>query len=126
MSKELELLKLLKPKEEDCFCDCVPDEKDEAYELLKKALTPPTADEVCEALRKYATNYNNVVYEENSFILKSDKPYSDCVVATKMEFPETKIDKKKIIIPYYLPAYLVEMIGKFYKGEKDEYLQDLL
>lgn len=63
MKKELEALEYLKPFRWE-------DKKEkEAYELLKKALIPPTAEEVCKALSEYYGK--TVVFKNNVFWYKT-------------------------------------------------------
>lgn len=98
--------------------DCYNDEphewtkkETEAYELLKKALTPPTSDEVCEALSEhyrqpisYTNNgYKNGFHTENQFIIV----YRDGkIIFTNREY----------FAHDYQPS-TATLIGRFYENE---------
>ena len=64
-------------------------------EYIKKALTPPTADEVCKALSEYLKR--NVYYEDGMFKVHSDV-YGEIVDLNT------------------LPPHLITLIGRFYEG----------
>jgi hypothetical protein len=109
--KELEALEIVS---QDYYMDAK-GEKEwlEAYELLKKTLTPPTADEVCEALNQYFDNTLDIFYSgsENGFVYTSNSTKAHWVVYK---------NGRVISFNFDLPAYLVEMIGKFYKGLQND------
>ncbi len=88
-------------------------EMHEAYELLKKAITRPTADEVCKALNDYFDNTLDIFYseDENAFVYTSNNTKPHWVVYK---------DGRVISFNFDLPAYLVEMIGNFYGAQKNE------
>ena len=99
MSKELEALrkKILK----NCRCDI----KCLEYDNLLKALTPPTEEEVCEALSKYLCN--KVIYDGNIFRYKNEKIYAI-------------MDKEQYGVDYCindLPMNLITMIGRFFESK---------
>lgn len=85
------------------------------YNLLLKALTPPTADEVCKALSKWVKgnipdiwNYK-VYYDTGGFHYYNNCDFEEYLVEYE------RIDKA-ITLSVFLPPHLVEMIGKFYES----------
>ena len=116
MSKELEALERLFSNldkymgyydEQDCH---VENGGELDYDLVKKALTPPTADEVCKALSDYfGFNY----YYQDEFFYKSDG--NKYVYLLKVSgFTEIQL------YDGHLPPRLVTLIGRFYEGLEDE------
>lgn len=85
-----------------------------AFKVVKEALTPPTADEVCKALSEYysKTNYK-VVYSivDKSFRVK-DNYLNHFDIAIKND--------TGIMFGYNLtlPPHLITLIGRFYEDEK--------
>ena len=76
----------------------------EWHGILKQALTPPTAEEVCEALREHYKHY--VCYSEvsNEFMFEDSE----------------KITRHGIYgyqVVVYMPPHLITLIGRFYEGE---------
>ena len=69
------------------------------YETLKKALTPPTQEEVCAKLSEYLGE--EVIYVANEFVYMK-------------RITTFGIYGYKINI--YLPPHLITLIGKFYEG----------
>jgi hypothetical protein len=107
MSKELEALKGLaqfiieNDDNTDCSASAI-----EWHNIIKKALTPPTAEEVCEALEKYV-EYGEVKYDHNEFFIYQDKKrYSISNYAYKNQYQ----------VYAYLPPHLITLIGRFYEG----------
>ena len=75
---------------------------------LKKYLTPPTADEVCEALSEYfGFNY----YYQDKFFYKSN--------GIKYIYP-LKVSGFTEIQLYdgHLPPHLITLIGRFYEAQQ--------
>ena len=102
MSKELEALEVI--KEWSGVRDI--DISDlEHYKYLEKALTPPTADEVCEALSEY---YGKEVIYEKQF-KEFRKGFR--VVA----YPRENIYNEYDLLG--IPPHLITLIGRFYEGE---------
>ena len=104
MNKELEALrkKILK----NCRCDI----KCLEYDNLLKALTPPTQEEVCEAIKnymhpntRYCVNYNQ---SEKAF-----KGTFGVIVSLG-----SHLGTPHIIYETALPPYLNIIIGRFYEG----------
>lgn len=81
------------------------DFKDMQYErsLVIKALTPPTADEVCETLKEYLKR--DCYYDEKRKYFGDE----DLIIICLM--PEDKL-----YIAYMLPSHIITMIGKFYES----------
>ena len=74
--------------------------KDQAYEDLKQAITPPSSDEVCKALSEYLEIDVELVYR--SFVGDDDICYQG--------------EDNLIIFNYDLPPHLITLIGRFYVG----------
>ena len=92
MSKELEALEYLKPfRWEDKMAK-------EAYETIKKSLTPTTSDEVCKALSEHLGC--DVTYGDYGFTM--DKDTSIRELANDKRFD------------------LITLIGRFYGGVGEE------
>ena len=90
-------------------------------DAIRKALTPPTEQEVCEALGEYYDT--KVYYEEQEFgtsfylgKVKKDMNGKECTV------------KRTIVVSYEgeigwnasLPPHLITLIGRFYEGKVKE------
>ena len=87
---------------------------DAQFELIRKALTPQTAEEVCEALSEYFGF--EVVYEGLGFFPKERLSYIYRVVAMVdgcIDFADP------------LPPHLVDLIGGFYEGVEYERKQQI-
>ena len=77
------------------------------FKLIQQALTPPTEEEVCEALSEY---YGfEVMYKGGDFFPKERLSNLYCVVA----MVDGCID-----FAYPLPPHLITLIGRFYEGVK--------
>ena len=88
----------------------------EAIRLLKKALTPPTSDEVCKALSEYLDRQvlkdvdDNFYYSEHRQIGVVD----EIVCGYGWEH-----EHKTITFEFDLPPHLITLIGRFYQGVKE-------
>jgi hypothetical protein len=84
-------------------------EPKEAYDLLVKALTPPTADEVCGAIQRF---YGGTIkYEKVSFNLYG---YSNApITLVRLNDGELLFHSK-----YTLRPHLITLIGRFYEVGK--------
>ena len=108
MNKELEALKELTNYQ------CITTEYfNTLVETLEKALTPPTAEEVCDELSKLIGNayYENKIFYENELKIEEI-----CYLARDM-------GKNIDIIRfnnYSLPPHIITMIGRFYEGLENE------
>ena len=103
MNKELEALR------EKVFKVCKCDIQCEEYDKLVKALTPPTADEVCKALGERFDS--DVMFDGEAFVLNhGDNTMAYCY----------KSLGDTIKINYALPPHLITMIGKFYESLEGE------
>jgi hypothetical protein len=71
------------------------------YSIVKQALTPPTADEVCEALSEWTEQ--DVTYIERVSAFFADKR-----IATYHN------ENVGCVIHCNLPPHLIELIGRFY------------
>jgi len=73
-----------------------------------KALTPPTEQEVCEALSEYSNK--KVYYENGKFEVGKYEP-SICYLQE---------DNIVWFNWFKLPPHIITMIGRFYEGKKNE------
>ena len=137
MSKELEALNKIKHasltvEKHDATSGSItiiPIVNTEEYETIKSYLTPPTADEVCEALSEWygaevKHDYHqhddiNEVYMHDQFYfrqIKTDidgKPYAiHKSIAIGSE--------SRLSFNAYLPPHLITLIGRFYEGLEEE------
>jgi hypothetical protein len=90
-------------------------ESTEMYDILLKALTPPTADEVCKALSKYLqTIYGKVViyYENKNFGMEIQHSVDEITSHELVSLLNDNI----IYIGENLPPHLITLIGRFYEG----------
>ena len=112
MNKELEVaIKIIKDETlYDSSNNRCPYVKDlPQWKIIEQALTPPTEEEVCEALSEY---YGfEVVHEGLDFIPKIEHDYYYEVVS---------VADNRIVFTAPLPPHLVTMIGRFYEGLNDE------
>jgi hypothetical protein len=73
----------------------------EEYSILKKALTPPTQEEVCEALSDWYRE--KIIFQDNMFVLKRSK--ISVIQLDFRGFPQFKLNlpiriSKKVILFY--------------------------
>lgn len=80
----------------------------DAERLLKKALTPPTADEVIKALSEYCGK--KVIFKENVFWYKTII-YDNEQWVRDVSLKDLSKDNR---------GDLITMIGKFYESSEDE------
>lgn len=105
MSKELEALKLLEIEYNKLGYTIDIDSVD-VIDLLRRSLTPPTADEVCKALSEYLDK--NVEYF-NIFGFVCDEKVIICL------FPNNILSFND-----NYPPHIYSIVGRFYEGlEKD-------
>lgn len=95
-------------------------------DTLEKALTPPTEEEVCEALSEYygvEVKHNNYEHDDINESFMRDAFYK---VRIKEDMDGTKYKVKHDIVAggkdglsfnAWLPAHLITLIGKFYENE---------
>lgn len=88
------------------------------YFIIRQALTPPTAEEVCKALSehikgRFIDNADIVecTYSERDKTFYDSYPHYDVVVSIK--------PSGRLKFNMTLPPDLIEMIGRFYKGVKE-------
>ena len=88
----------------------------EEYAILVQTLTPPTADEVCEALSEWLKkevpdlfNYK-VYYDNGGFHYYNNKDYEVYLVDYDEIF-------ETMTLSVFLPSHLITLIGRFYEGE---------
>lgn len=111
--KELEALEEIQhelmQRHNDLYCDDDCDKElldtitkyvKEKFDLIKKALTPPTQEEVCAKLSEYLEQ--DVEWVSVSFVGDDDICYI--------------CQDNLIVFNYDLPPHLITLIGKFYEG----------
>ncbi len=76
------------------------------FKAIERALTPPTADDVCKALSEY---FGFSFYYQDNFFYRSD--------GIKYIYP-LKVSGFTEIQLYdgHLPPHLITLIGRFYEG----------
>ena len=80
---------------------------------IKKALTPPTADEVCEALSEYLQRKVNI-YSDNTFYYTEQRQIGECDEIICGYGWEN--EHHTIAFEIDLPPNLITLIGRFYEG----------
>ena len=78
------------------------------YNIIKKALTPPTSEEVCEALREW---FKKQKIDDDG--IKYDKKYKAFVNGS---FILVNYIDDMLLFEVLLPSQLLIMLGKFYEG----------
>lgn len=92
---------------------------DKALSIIKQALTPPTEQEVCEALSEWLKEdkpelwVKKVQHDTGGFHYYNNEDYEVYLV----EYDD--IDKT-MFFTQWLPPHLITMIGSFYEGEVKE------
>ena len=112
MSKELEALRKLGMQtvyDEEGYETPVDIFLRRDYDALEQALTPPTADDVCEALSEH--------FGKKVFI---DKRYKLVEFVVEPGSIVAYIDKRNNLNVGSLPPYLSTLIGRFYEGLANE------
>lgn len=84
---------------------------DTEIDLVTKALTPPTADEVCKALSQF-DDFDKVEYDEQTKTFSS----GEIICYIGYDFSSDKC-KTTIIFNYDLPPHLITLIGRFYEAQ---------
>ena len=91
-------------------------ECDTELQVIAKALTPPTSEEVCEELERYfyqcvgkANPYIKYIKDLKQFVYVDGDKYYEVVVLDKNVYISFKTS---------LPSYLIELIGRFYGNQK--------
>ena len=83
---------------------------DTEIDIIAKALTPPTADEVCKALSMEYKNHVMFEVDYKQFIVTMTRP-----IVMQYEITEYKNGCVRIQ-PDYLKPHLITLIGRFYQG----------
>ena len=81
--------------------------------LIEKALTPPTADEVCKALSEYLQRKVNI-YSDNTFYYTEQRQIGECDEIICGYGWEN--EHHTIAFEIDLPPHLITLIGRFYEG----------
>ena len=76
---------------------------DAQFELIRKTLTPPTADEVCEALSEYLGEI--IIFNSGSFM--NERGTAEVCAIGGLGL---------VHFNKHLPPHLVTLIGRFYEG----------
>lgn len=89
----------------------------EEYQVLLKALTPPTADEVCEKLSEYL--HQKVIYVKDvkkfAYYENNKNGYVEICY-----YGETLASRNSVRFSFPLPLYIASNIIKFYEGLTNE------
>jgi hypothetical protein len=123
MSKELEALERLYFNKNSLeYCDKYTDEHimngaEIDFNLIRKALTPPTADEVCKEVEEYLYKCVGKASPYLKFCDKTKKfIYVDfCDNGKEYDFITITAGGYVNFIPS-LPPHLITLIGRFYEG----------
>ena len=125
MNKELEALDILRDMtfEQNAFSQ----ERNDAIEIIEKALTPPTEEEVCKALSDYLKSRRDGRIIDKVYYSKEEN-INHSVLKYLFYYTHKKTKKKKPIVfqneigllhqKESLPPHLITMIGRFYEGVK--------
>jgi len=108
MKKELDLQSALKMLNE-CGTNINDQYESKVLEIINKALTPPTVEDVCELLSKHYNGYD-VYFRQatQEFIVESKFAGIEDTVAYK--------ENGKIFIELPLPPNIIKEIAQFYEG----------
>lgn len=110
MSKELEALKRLWEETKE-NTNTSPFSNRSDYDKIREALTPPTEEEVCEALNEHfkydKVGYNK--YERVFIFVEGDR--KDGYITRCNKYHDTYG-----IVGYALPPHLITLIGRFYQS----------
>lgn len=80
--------------------------------IIYRALTPPTADEVCKAL-----NTDNHLYPKIFFYDEISKTFKEIHISKNEEIVSYYANGTITINPNYgIPPHIITMIGKFYES----------
>ena len=79
-------------------------------ELVRNALTPPTQEEVCEALSAWAG-------KKIKYLPLTDGNY-ECFTDGKYHYFVNDIDCNEVIEWLPCPVYIMSLIGRFYENKK--------
>ena len=107
--KELEALEYLykgaregTPLHEIALCD-------DCKNIIKKALTPPTEEEVCRQLSEYIKRPIEYYAPAKQFVIRCSNGYHE--ISRLHGTNEISFDTT-----YCLPPHLITLIGRFYEG----------
>jgi hypothetical protein len=118
MSKELEAI-IRKELEKITYTHYEPKRTEDinnAMNIIKQSLTPPTAEQLCEELGEWLkeelpTLWNYKVYHDNGgFHYYNNEDYEIYLVDYDEIF-------ERIFFPRYLPPRLIKRIAQFYESE---------
>ncbi len=82
---------------------------------LKSILTPPTAEEVCEALSEYLQRKVNI-YSDNTFYYTEQRQIGECDEIICGYGWEN--EHHTIAFEIDLPPHLITLIGRFYEAQQ--------
>ena len=93
----------------DGMCnDCKKQQNDTEISIVEKALTPPTAEEVCKALSKFVGREVSYTNKQFHYIIKNTQV---------LIYVTETYNNKTFSLGVYLPPHLITLIGRFYEGE---------
>ena len=121
MSKELEALNSLGHRLasvdtsktiEEAYYDVFP--------IIRKALTPPTSEDVCKALSEYLDQEVNYNQDEKIFVTKRFCEQGIGKWGFDVEYiTEYNSEDYTYTISYYLASHLITLIGRFYEAQEN-------
>jgi hypothetical protein len=114
MSKELKMLELI-----DIYITLDDYDREtsgvaEAIRLVKKALTPPTANDVCKALSEWFNKDVPNCYQTDFYYFEKEKAFYLDNINFIVYYRENTL---RFNTNFPLPPHLITLIGKFYEGE---------
>lgn len=121
MSKELEALNELSYRLASVdTSNTIEEAHDDVFPIIRKALTPPTSDEVCEALNKWYVDITDdlLIATINDFTYDKDKKrFYKRMLNQPYQMTMCRLDTNDCVqLREPLPPRLITLIGRFYEG----------
>ena len=80
----------------------------DVFPIIRKSLTPPTTDEVCEALSGW--------FDENFYYDVNQKVFYPMDLKGQHSVVKMKKNEIHFGVWYTMPPHLITLIGRFYEG----------